>query len=270
MNSLTPLAANPADATPDLGPRHRGGPFALFVATFFSFSAAGGALLLWREGQHVWALAAATLLGSAALWACGCLIERWRTRVPLPRSHSVLAGALAFDLRCTCRDVGATMFFDPDRLAPGSATQLLCFVENYASRRRVAHLRIGPHAGLGLPNAFNVALSLAAGQAAVYALPLTAAPTLAAGEHDLPLTLTVGKPSGTGARLPGTPRHLYDLWKIHVAAPFTLTANIAMPSSTAATILKVPNFVSLASVGEAAPRLSALATFVGSAPAATS
>lgn len=259
MNPITPLAAQPADATPDVGPCHRGGPFALFAAAFCAFSAAGGALLLWREGQRAGAIAVATLLGAAALWACWCLIERWRSRDTLPRSHSILGSALAFELRCTCRDVAATMFFDPDQLAPGSSTQLLCFVENYASRRRVAQLRIGPHAGLGLPNVFTVALSLAAGQAAVYALPLSAAPTLTPGQHDLPITLTVDKPAGTGARLPGAPHHLYDLWKMHVAAPFTVVTDAAAPH---ASVPRPPRFVALASVSEKEPRLAALTAVV--------
>lgn len=264
MNPITPLVAQPEDATPDCGPRHRGGPFALFVTAFCAFSAAGAALLLWREGERVWAVTAATLLGATALWACGCLIERWRSRDPLPRSHSVLAHTLAFDIRCTCRDVAATMFFDRDRLAPGSATQLLCFVENYASRHRLARLQIGPHAGLGLNAAHAVTLSLAAGETAVYALPLTTAPTLAEGEHDLPITLTVEKPSGTGARLPGTPRHLYDLWKVHVAAPFTVARDAPAPRAGAT---RTPHYVSLASVSETEPRLAALAALVEPAAA---
>jgi hypothetical protein len=259
MNSPKPLVAEPTDRTPDLGSRHRGGLFALFVAVFCGISAAGAVLLFWREGDRMMAMLVALLLGGPSLWAWSCLVERWRARSTLPRSHAVLTGALGFDIRCTCRDVAATIFLYPDELVPRETARLLCFVENFASRRRIAHLRIGPHVGLGLSEARFVSLELAAGQAAVYALPLTAAVSLKPGEHDLPVTLKVDQPTGTGARLPGTPRHLYDLWTLHFATPFTLTAvPPPVPPGSAASNLSRPCFLTLASANEPEPQLHAL------------
>jgi hypothetical protein len=262
MKPPVPLVAEPADPTADVGPRHRGGPLTLFVAIFCVFSAAGAVLLLWRDGYRHEAFLGALFFGAAALWAGWCLIEHFRHHALLPRSHALLTGALAFDIRSTCRDVAATVFFDPDSLVPGAPAQLLCFVENYASRRRTARFRIGPHPGLGLHQEHDVSLHLAAGQAAVYALPLVVAPALAAGEHDLPITLQMDKPAGTGVRLPGARRHLYDLWTVHFAVPFTLTpAAGGSPAPTAHRPGK-PRFLTLASVSESKPRLDVLQALV--------
>jgi hypothetical protein len=207
----------------------------------------------------VLAAAVALVFGASSLWAWWCLIERWREHSALPRSHAMLTGTLAFDIRSTCRDVAATVFFHPDACAPNTPTQLLCFVENYASRRRVAHFRIGPHAGLGLHKPATVSLALAAGQAAVYALPLSAASSLAPGEHDLPITLKVDKPAGTGARLPGAPRVPYDLWTVHFAAPFTLGA---AAGENASSDRAQPRFLTLASASLPDVQLDALEQLV--------
>ena len=255
MNAPQPLRAEPADPTPDHGPAHRGGPSALFFTLFCAFSAAGILLMFWREGMRLWALLGAVAFGSAAAYACWCLIEHARSRHITRRSHLVLTRTLAFDIRCTCRDVAATVFFEPDQIAPDDASQLLCFVENYACRRRIAHFRIGPHAQLGLASAIEIALELAPGQAADYSLPLTLDPSLAPGEHDLPIELKVDKPQGTGARLPNAPRHLHDLWKVHFAVPFTVPTDAR---HSPAPQLR-PRFISLASVTASAPNLSPLA-----------
>lgn len=258
MNTLQPLRTEPADPTPDQGPSHRGGPSALFFALFFAFSAAGILLLFWREGIRVWAALGALIFIGAASYACWCLIEHARGGRITLRSHLVLTNALAFDIRCTCRDVAATVFFEPDQIAPGATSQLLCFVENYACRRRIAHFRIGPHAQLGLAKPSDVFLELAPGQAAVYALPLTIASSLPPGEHDLPIELKVDQPNGAGALLPNVPRHLHDLWKVHFAVPFTVSETPAEePSFRPAT--PGPRFVSLASVTSLAPTLAPLA-----------
>jgi len=262
MKPPVPLVAEPVDPTADVGPRHRGGPLALFVALFCVFSAAGAGLLLWRDGYRHEAFLGALFFGAAALWACWCLIEHFRHHALLPRSHALLTGALAFDIRSTCHDVAATVFLDPDSLVTGAPAQLLCFVENHASRRRTARFRIGPHPGLGLHQEHDVALQLAAGQAAVYALPLVIAPALPAGEHDLPITLHVDKPTGTGVRLPGARRHLYDLWTVHFAVPFTLTPATGGLPVPAAFSRGEARFLSLASVSESKPRLAVLQALV--------
>ncbi len=260
------ITPEPPDAASDLGPKHRGGPFAFFIAIFCAFSFAGTVLLLWRENFRLWAGLGALLFGGTALWAAWCIIERFRHHAALPRSHAVLTGALGFDIHSTCRDVAATVFFDPDCVRPGAMTQLCCFVENYASRRRIARFRIGPHAGLGLNAEHCVSLTLATGQAAVYALPLGVAATLGAGEHDLPVTLQVDKPTGTGVRLPGSRRHLYDLWTVHFAVPFTVDAALADKPAPAGVTAGQGRCVSLASVSEPEPRLAALHALVEGNP----
>jgi hypothetical protein len=256
-----PPAPRPADdPTPDAGPVHRGGGFTVFAAIAYGLAAGGGALLLHRQGQPVPAAACLAAFGTLAAWAGWCLLEHFRHRTTLPRSHAVLTGVLGFEIPCTCRDVAATVFFDPDRLSAGGRTRLLCFVENYASRRRVARFCLGPHRALGLDRPLTVDLPLAAGQAAVHELPLTAAATLPAGEHDLPVVLTVTKPAGTGVRLPGTRRHLYDIWTVHFAAPFTVdpaAPPVAAPAPAG------PRCVTLASVSEPAPRRAALEDIAG-------
>lgn len=255
MSATIPrLETVPPDPTPDAGPRHRGGPFAYFVALLFGITALGGGLVLAESGRTSWAFACFALCGVIALRAGGCVLEHVRHRERLPRLHAVLTDVLAFRIHCTCRDVAATAFFDPDDIAAGSATRLLCFLENYASRQRVVHLRIGPHPALGLDEVHAVDLRLAAGQAAVYVLPLVVSRSLPSGEHDLPVTLAVTKPGGTGARLPGARRHLYDLWTVHFAAPFT----VAAASAPTLALNEAPRFLSLASVSEKEPRLDAL------------
>lgn len=266
MKTFDAITPEPPDASPDLGPKHRGGPFAQFILIFCAFSSAGIVLLLWRENLRLWAGLGALLFAGAALWAAWCIIERLRHHTALPRSHAVLTGALAFDIHSTCRDVAATVFFDPDGVRSGALTRLYCFVENYASRRRIARFRIGPHPGLGLNEEHCVSLALAAGQAAVYALPLGVAATLGAGEHDLPVTLQVDKPSGTGARLPGSRRHLYDLWTVHFAAPFTVDTALADKPTPAGVIVGKGRCLSLASVSEPEPRLAALQALVENQP----
>lgn len=266
MKTPAVITPEPPDVSSDLGPNHRGGPFALFIAIFCTFSFAGTVLLLWRENFSFWAGLGALLFGGTALWAAWCIIERFRHHTALPRSHAVLTGTLAFDIHSTCRDVAATVFFDPDCVRPGAMAQLYCFVENYASRRRIVRFRIGPHAGLGLNEEQGVSLQLAAGQAAVYALPLRVVATLAVGEHDLPVTLQVDKPNGTGARLPGSRQHLYDLWTVHFAVPFTVDASLADKPAPAGVTAGIGRCLSLASVSEPAPRLDALNALVEGNP----
>lgn len=264
MKAIDLLTAEPADPTPDQGPRHRSGTLELFVAIFCAFSAAGGGLVLWREGLRLWAGLAALLFVGAAVWVIWGLVGRFRPHRPAQRSHAVLTDVLGFDIICTCRDVAATVFFEPDSLAPGSATSVLFFVENYASRQRIVRFRFGPHAALGLDEARTVGLRLAAGQAAVYVLPLAIASSAAPGEHDLPVTLRVESPTGAGLRLPVGRHHLHDLRTVHFAAPFTLGIVSASPAPAA--VSKNPRYLSLASISEPAPRLEPLASVLGRDP----
>ena len=263
------LEALPLDRTSDAGPVHRGGPLTWFIAIACGFAALGAGLLLKEEGRRTWALLCLAILGAASLYAVWCLLEHVRHRVKLPASHAVLAGTLGFEIHCTCHDVAATVFFLPDETVAGSNTRLLCFLENYASRQRVATFQIGPHPQLGLKEIRRVSLKLAAGQAALYSLPLTLSPDIAPGEHDLPVMLQVKRPAGTGMRLPGARRHLYDIWTCRFAAPFTVTS----PGITTAAHASAPSspaqYITLASVSETTARLEPLTALLvaESAPA---
>lgn len=261
------LVPQPQDATPDSGPYRRGGPFAIFVALTCGLTALGAGLVLLQQGALLWACVCLVFFGSLAARASWCLIQKFRHHGELPRLHAVLTGTLAFRVHCTCRDVAATVFMDDDALQAGASARLLCFVENYASRQRIAHFTIGPHKDLGLPQTREVSLHLAAGQAAVYALPLLVSPSFPAGDHDLPVTLKVHKPNGTGVRLPGSRRHLYDLWTVRFAAPFTIAASDPAgkaPASVA--LLEEPSAKTLASASEKGPRMNELQALLAAPP----
>lgn len=261
----TPLTAQPAVSTPDLGPLHRAGFYAWFAFLSCLLAASGAALLLYQEEGIVWPLVALGGFAFLALIAALRLIARFRCHETLPASPDALAGVLGFELYCTCRDVAATVFLHPDHLHPGQSTQLLCFVENYASRQRVAHFRIGPHPALGLTAVHTVALHLAAGQAAVYILPLTVQPGLTPGAHDLPVTLSVQKPAGDGIRLPGVYRRLRDLWCVRFAAPFTVPHH-GGEQAAASSAPGAPRYLTLAAAGAPAPRFETLESALNGRP----
>lgn len=247
-SAQTPLVAEPAALTPDTGPRHRAGLFTWFIFISCTLAAFGIALLLYQKDGLVWPLAALLGFVVIAIFAAVRLLASRRCHEALPASHDVLVGTLGFELHYTSHDVAATAFLHSDRVSPGHPTQLLCFVENYASRQRVAHFRIGPHPDLGLPAVHPVALQLAAGQAAVYILPLEVSRSLSPGAHDLPVTLCVQRPAGDGFRLPGASRRLHDLWSVRFAAPFTLSGHGTEPG-TSAPSLGAARYLSLAAAG---------------------
>lgn len=246
-----PLHATPEDPTPDSGPLRQGGTLVIFAALVATFCALFGAGVAFQASRPALIVPALLVFCPPAVWWWRCVWIRWRDRTPLLHSHSVLTGTLGFDLVCTCRGVAPTAFFHPDRGVTGDDPDLFVFLENYTSRQRVVEVRVGPHPGLGLPHPHIADLHLAAGQAAVYRLTLRPDPTLAPGRHDLPVVLRVQGPQGAGRRLPGTRRHLYDIWHTRFAAPFTLepTGNATMPSATTDE-LPPPTYVSLASVSE--------------------
>ncbi|MFA6287785.1 MAG: hypothetical protein WC661_10420 [Opitutaceae bacterium] len=255
MSSVV-LRPTPPDATPDAGPRRNGGALVFIAAIMASLTAVFAAGICLQLDRPALVAPALILFGLPALWWGGCVWVAARAYPSLPRSHSVLNGALGFDIRCTCHGVASTVFFHPDGVAADGRLDLLVFLENYTSRQRVAEIRIGPHRGLGLDAPSLVRLHLAAGQAAVYVLPLAVAPGLAAGDHDLPVMLKVSLPAGAGLRLPGARRHLHDLWCPRFAVPFTLSSAPLKNSAD----LPPPVYRSLASVGEPGPRLDALQT----------
>ena len=104
-----------------------------------------------------------------------------------------------------------------------------------------------------------VRLHLAAGQAAVYALPLRLSKEMPAGEHDLPVTLKVECPQGTGLRLPGSRRH-HDLWTVHFAVPISVD-DAARPEATVSPEATA-SYLSLASVSRKTPDPAALETLL--------
>lgn len=256
-----PLHATPEDTTPDSGPRRHGGTFVILAALMATLTAFFGAGLAHEADRPGLVVPALILFGLPSAWWWRCAWVYWHDRTPLPRSHSVLAGTLGFDLICTCRGVASTVFFHPDQASVGDDLELFVFLENYTSRRRTVQVRVGPHAGLGLPRLHSADLHLAAGQTAVYRFTVRSEPTMIAGEHDVPVVLRVHGPEGVGRRLPGTRRPLYDIWHTRFAAPFTLTPAAAETASASANTPEpppAPVYVTLASVSDPQPDLHAL------------
>lgn len=258
------LQAVPLDATPDAGPVRRGGPLVILAALMATLTAFFAAGLCLQYDRHALIAPSLLVFGLPALWWWTGVWQAVRTHVAsLPRSHAVLTGALGFDVICTCRGIAPAVFFHPDKSTPGANLSLFVFLENYTSRQRVVEVRIGPHPGLGLPAVLGVRLHLAAGQATAYRWPLQAAPSLAAGVHDLPVVLRVKLPQGVGQWLPGARHHLYDMRHTRFAVPFTLEP--AGGAELSAAPLPSPAYVTLASIGDEAPRLDCLERFINSA-----
>ncbi|EIQ01888.1 hypothetical protein OpiT1DRAFT_00464 [Opitutaceae bacterium TAV1] len=267
MNTNEILRPEPVHAVPDTGPYHRGGWLVALLSLLVTLVAVATASLVWRHhSAFVWI--PVLVFGLPAFRGWWCVWKAWRDRSPLPRSHSVLAGTLGFDLSCTSCGVAATTFFLHDKVPVGGVTRLMVFFENYASRQRLVQVRILRHPGLGLAEKTKLRLHLSAGQAAVYELPLRAAPDLAPGHHLLPVVIQVNRPNGRGVRLPGARRHLGNLRRFRYAAPFEVTPLPATPEHAADTIsspLPSPAFLTLASVDEPYPRLEVLQKIIADA-----
>lgn len=263
-SETTTVKALPADPTPDSGPLHRGGPLAFVTAISCALLTLGLVLALFKDGLT------STAFVCMGLFILGLLLVVWRFvtllkhQGQLPRSHSVLADHLGFRIDFTCHDVAMAAFLYPDELSAGSDAKLLCFVENYSSRQRIADFIIGPHPKLGLQEARKLCLHLAAGQAAVHLLPLKIASDMAPGTHDLPISLRIRKPTGTGNLLPGAKRHLHNLWSVHYATPFKILEKDASTPAAAANAQALnAQYLSLGSVSEQAPRFEELQSFLG-------
>ncbi len=256
MEPIPVLHATPSDRTPDSGPRRQGGPLVLLLALMATLTAAFAVGLGYKFNGPSLGIAGAIIFGLVAAWLWSRLWMSRKPHRPTLRSHSVLAGVLGFDLVCTCRGVAATAFFCPDRVAGGDLLEALVFLENYTSRQRIARLRIGPHASLGLAEPRVVQLHLAAGQAAVFRLPLRVDASTPCGIHDLPILLRVLAPTGFGSFLPGTGRHFYDAWRVWFATPCTVEIAPERPLLTA----EIPpaSYHTLASVSDSAPHLDAV------------
>lgn len=258
---LTPLRALPADSTPDAGPRRRCDLLVVIFSFLGTLASIAGFVIL-HKGASLSPLCSLAwipsgIIGLLSLWGWWCVIQGLRdtTKGKLPQAHCLLVGHLGFDLVCTSRGVAVTAFICPDSLAPGAASRLLIFFENYSSRQRIVHTRISHHPGLGLADRQYPKFHLAAGQSAVYVMPFRATADIKPGYHRLPVRIHVTRPNGRGLRLPGSRRHLYDIHRVRYAAPFLIEGQ---PVPVDTTPLPPPKFISLASVSDPEPRFEAL------------
>ena len=250
------------DPTPDTGPRLPGDT----RTWFYTIVLAIAAITLTAVGIRVvpyisWIPLLA--LGIPAAYGVWCIYTTHRDRAPdAPRSHSILAGELGFDLIATCRGVAATAFFMPDSVNHGGATRLYLFLENYMSRQRVVTARFGHLPGIGRPRATLEHLHLAAGQAAVYSFPVQAGADIPSGFHRLSVTLRVQQPEGVGQRLQGARTRIPDMHILRFAAPFEVAQG--RPETAAQQpLLAAPRYISLASVTEKDPPLARLYDLIG-------
>lgn len=260
MNNSNPphiLYTETSDRTPDMGPRQRGDT----VVWFWTIVSGLAAIALTVVGvQVVPAVSWIPLLvfGAPCAYGAWCIYMTHRDRSDAaPKSHAVLAGELGFDLLATCRGVVATAFFVPDSVVHGGSMRLLVFLENYMSRQRVVSVRFGHLPGLGRPEATFVHLHLAAGQAAVYSMPVRATTDIAAGFHRLSVTLHVAQPEGVGQRLPGARTRIHDMRVLRFAAPFEIAQGRPQPAGEQRPLEKA-RYLSLASVSEKQPDLERL------------
>jgi len=258
-HNATLLIAQPADTTPDSGPCQRPGLLGFAGGIALGLVLFGLSMALLRSDHTPAGLACLLLFVLALGGALFCLFRRLRLKEEALRSHAVLTDHLGFRIDFNCHDVAMSAFLDPDTLPAGSPVRLLCFLENQASRSRIAHLQVGPAPLLGLDAPHHVDLALSAGQATVYALPLASLPECPIGDHDLPIALRITKPTGDGLLLPGAKVRLHNLWTVHYATPYTVQGQAQNPASSEET---QPVYLSLASVSAPAPQLQALETLL--------
>ncbi|MDF9826589.1 hypothetical protein M2447_000670 [Ereboglobus sp. PH5-10] len=246
------------DRTPDAGPTRRGGT----AVWFWTIVAGLAAIVLTVAGMQVegckpWAWMPAVALGAPCVYGIWCIYRSYRDRVDAPKSHNVLAGELGFDLLATCRGVAATAFFVPDSLVRSGSTTFFLFLENYRSRQSVVTVRLGHLPDIGRPEATYTKFHLAAGQAAVYAMPVRTNANILTGFHRLSVQITVEKPTGFGQKLSGTRMRIPSMRKLRMAVPFELAAGRPEETNQQAELPK-PRYVSLASISEKEPTIERL------------
>ena len=262
------LRTETSDPAPDLGPRHRGDTAVWFCTIVLAIAAIALTVAALRMAPAApvmfyvcWIPLVA--LGIPAVYGAWCIYTTHRDRAAsAPRSHNVLAGELGFDLIATCRGVAATAFFMPDSVVHGGATRLFLFVENTMSRQRVVTARFGHLPGIGRPRATLENLHLAAGQTAVYILPVQAGVDIPSGFHRLSVTLRVAQPEGVGQCLQGTRARIPYLRILRFAAPFEVEQG-RPEVPTQHPPLPAPRYISLASVTEKDPPLARLYDLIG-------
>lgn len=249
------------DRTPDVGPTHRGDT----KVWFWTIVAGIAAIALTVVGWNVvpWACwMPLVALGIPCAYGAWSIYRTHVDRVEVPRSHVVLSGELGFDLLATCRGVASTAFFAPDSIVHGGETKLFLFLENYMSRHRVVTVRFGHLPGIGRPDATYVKLHLAAGQAAVYVMPVRTQPDITPGFHRLSVQVTVAQPTGVGQRLRASRTRIRDMHMLRFAAPFELATGRPETASLQKDSGK-PRYISLASASEKEPSLDRLFEVTG-------
>ncbi|MDR1010191.1 MAG: hypothetical protein LBM04_03505 [Opitutaceae bacterium] len=263
MNSQNPNIryTETPDRTTDAGPTKRADtPVWFFTIVLGVAAVALTALGVQTKPALSWIPIVA--LGLPCVYGIWSIHASYRDRVAAPKSHNVLAGELGFDLLATCRGVVATAFFVPDSLGRSGHTALYLFLENYMSRHRVVHVRFGHLPCIGRPEATYETFHLAAGQAAVYTMPVRAKPDIATGYHRLSVQITVDQPAGVGQKLAGARLRIHDMHKLRFAAPFELAAG--RPETTEdQPALPKPRYVSLASISEKEPNIERLHDLAG-------
>jgi len=256
-----PLVAQPMDTTPESGPHRRPGLFGFILGLTLGLVTLGLSMALLRTQRTTEGLCCLGLFTLALIMAVTCLLRRLRLKGEAPRSHALLTDHLGFRIDFTCHDVAMTAFLDPDTLGAGQEAHLLCFLENQSSRQRVAHLEVGPAPLLGIDASHRIDLALSPGQATVYALPLVSLPETPVGDHDLPIALRITKPSGDGFLLRGAKARLHNLWTVHYATPYSISAKaVNTPQGQS----RHPVFLSLASVSNEQPNLESLESLLRS------
>lgn len=250
----------PADTAQDCGAETSGGARALLFGLMLLLTAFFVAGLALQAGWKAAAIVLWLGLMAPVVWLARQLWHARRAAGSLPRSHDVLRGLLGFDIASACKGVAATAFFYPDRVAPGETPQLLVFLENYMSRRRLAKIVIGPHAALGLGRASEWSVPLMAGQAVVCSVPLCPTSALTPGVHDLPLRLCVELPGARGQPLRASPVNLHEQWTLRLAIPFAVDPEVTAPAGRPAPAQTGIGCHTLGSVAERGVRLAILHT----------
>lgn len=199
-------SARPGDDAPDCGSKHRGGS-AVFLFSLLGLAFAVGLLIgaienLSSDGFLPCAVGS-LLVWSLTAWGWWCWLEaRGQKNKNLPVCRCLLRKDLKFLVQRTMMDVAITAFFRPEQIGPDQSTCLLVFLENYASRQRHVTLDLPANKACGLPNSRKLRLALAAGQAAVYRLPLRLSAQVRTGEFDLKIRAIIKSVTGPGCLLP--------------------------------------------------------------------
>lgn len=264
------LQALPHDESPNTGSRSRGGVgmviLTCLVLLLVIVLTAGAFQSPDMIGVWLFFLVPVAVLFAFCGWS---LVDaHFITRPRSPDCRFLLRDDLKFMISRPLMDVALTAILRPDRAAPGGVTSLLIFMENYSSRQRRLRFAISPNKALGLTGTRKLQLALAAGQAAVYRLPLQVSAAARAGEIELKIRVTAKRPAGTGVILPAVSGKKYRSGSgIYLSSRFTLRPflNIGGDAVPAGLPLAGESFISLAVPG-LQPRFELLGMISNFAP----